>query len=127
MIAEIRTDAAPNAVGPYSQAIRSGELLFVSGQLPIDPATGQFPSDNVEEQAHQCLRNLAAIAKAADSNISKTLRTTVLLADLRDFSVVNEVYAKYFDAPYPARCCYEVKGLPRGAKVEIEAVVAVGT
>lgn len=126
MINEIRTDAAPGAVGPYSQAIRNGELLFVSGQLPIDPATGKFPSEDAVEQAHQCLRNLDAIAKAAGSDLTKTLKTTVLLTDLGDFAAVNEVYAKYFDAPFPARACYEVKALPRGAKIEIEAVIAAG-
>lgn len=125
MIEQINTAEAPGAVGPYSQAIKVGELLFVSGQLPIDPATGEFNSANAVEQAEQCLKNLAAIAKAAGTELSKTVKTTVLLTDLGDFAEVNRIYAGYFSAPYPARACYEVKALPKGAKVEIEAVIAL--
>ncbi|WP_404295400.1 RidA family protein (plasmid) [Microvirga sp. RSM25] len=123
MIAEVSTTDAPGAVGPYSQAIKAGNLLFVSGQLPIDPATGEFNSANAVEQAEQCLKNLAAIARAAGTALSKTVKTTVLLTDLADFADVNRVYAGFFTAPYPARACYEVKALPKGAKVEIEAVI----
>ncbi|MCW0002160.1 RidA family protein [Pararhizobium sp. YC-54] len=126
MIEQINTADAPGAVGPYSQAIKVGELLFVSGQLPIDPSTGEFNSANAVEQADQCLKNLAAIAKAAGTELSKTVKTTVLLTDLGDFAEVNRIYAGYFSAPYPARACYEVKALPKGAKVEIEAVIALG-
>jgi 2-iminobutanoate/2-iminopropanoate deaminase len=125
MIEQVSTTDAPGAVGPYSQAIKVGELLFVSGQLPIDPATGEFNSADAVAQAEQCLKNLAAIAKAAGTELSKTVKTTVLLTDLGDFAEVNRVYAGFFSTPYPARACYEVKALPKGAKVEIEAVVAL--
>jgi len=126
MITAISTADAPGAVGPYSQAINTGNLLFVSGQLPIDPATGEFNSDNAVKQAEQCLKNMAAIARQAGTDLSKTVKTTVLLTDLGDFAEVNRVYAEFFSTPFPARACYEVKALPKGAKVEIEAVIAVG-
>ncbi|APG87055.1 RidA family protein [Sinorhizobium americanum] len=125
MITAISTADAPGAVGPYSQAIKVGNLLFVSGQLPIDPATGEFNSANAVEQAEQCLRNMAAIAREAGTKLSNTVKTTVLLTDLGDFAEVNRVYAEFFSKPFPARACYEVKALPKGAKVEIEAVIAV--
>jgi len=125
LIEQISTTDAPGAVGPYSQAIKVGDLLFVSGQLPIDSATSDFNSANAVEQAEQCLRNLQAIARAAGSDLSKTVKTTVLLTDLGDFGDVNRVYASFFSTPYPARACYEVKGLPKGAKVEIEAVISL--
>jgi 2-iminobutanoate/2-iminopropanoate deaminase len=124
MIEQVSTTDAPGAVGPYSQAIKVGGLLFVSGQLPIDPATGEFNSADAVAQAEQCLKNLAVIARAAGTELSKTVKTTVLLTDLSDFSEVNRVYAGFFSPPYPARACYEVKALPKGAKVEIEAVIA---
>ncbi|AGS24486.1 RidA family protein [Rhizobium etli] len=126
MITAISTADAPGAVGPYSQAIKTGNLLFVSGQLPIDPATGEFNSDDAVKQAEQCLKNMAAIAKEAGTDLSKTVKTTVLLTNLGDFAEVNRVYAGFFSTPFPARACYEVKALPKGAKVEIEAVIAVG-
>ncbi|WP_457578231.1 RidA family protein [Ensifer adhaerens] len=125
MIEQIDTADAPGAVGPYSQAIKVGDLVFVSGQLPIDPATGEFNSANAVEQTDQCLKNLASIAKAAGTDLSKTVKTTVLLTDLGDFAEVNRIYAGYFLTPFPARACYEVKALPKGAKVEIEAVIAL--
>lgn len=99
MIEQISTTDAPGAVGPYSQAIKVGDLLFVSGQLPIDPATSEFNSANAVEQAEQCLRNLQAIAKAAGTELSKTVKTTVLLTDLADFTDVNRVYASFFSTP----------------------------
>ena len=126
MLQEIQTSDAPGAVGPFSQAIRVGDLLFVSGQLPIDPATGEFNSDDAILQAGQCLRNLASIAAAAGTSLAKTVKTTVLLTDLSHFAEINKVYAGFFEKPYPARACYEVKALPKGAKVEIEAVIHVG-
>ncbi|MBY5720732.1 RidA family protein [Rhizobium leguminosarum] len=125
MIEQISTTDAPGAVGPYSQAIKVGDLLFVSGQLPIDPGTGEFNSVNAVEQAEQCLSNLRAIAKAAGTELSRTVKTTVLLTDLGDFIEVNGVYASFFSPPFPARACYEVKALPKGAKVEIEAVISL--
>ncbi|WP_299847692.1 Rid family detoxifying hydrolase [uncultured Paracoccus sp.] len=126
MLEEIHTNDAPGAVGPFSQAIKVDNLLFVSGQLPIDPATGEFNSDDAIAQADQCLRNLAAIAAAAGTTLAKTIKTTVLLTDLGQFAEINKVYAGFFAKPYPARACYEVKALPKGAQVEIEAVIAVG-
>ena len=125
MIKEINTNDAPIAVGPFSQAIRVGDLLFVSGQLPIDPTTGEFNSDDAIAQANQCLINLAAIATAAGTTIANTVKTTVLLTDLGSFNEINQVYAGFFTKPYPARACYEVKALPKGAKVEIEAVISL--
>jgi 2-iminobutanoate/2-iminopropanoate deaminase len=126
VIEEISTTDAPGAVGPFSQAIKVGNLLFVSGQLPIDPATGEFNSSDAVAQAEQCLKNVAAIAKAAGTDLSKAVKTTVLLTDLGHFAEVNRVYAGFFAQPYPARACYEVKALPKGAQVEIEAVIALG-
>jgi 2-iminobutanoate/2-iminopropanoate deaminase len=120
----IATDKAPAAVGPYSQAIAVGNLLFVSGQLPINPTTGQMPDDMLD-QMRQCLENVEAIAIAAGSTLAKTVKTTVLVTDLSRFGEFNEVYGKAFAAPFPARACYEVSALPRGAKVEIEAVIAL--
>ncbi|WP_440657915.1 RidA family protein [Ensifer adhaerens] len=125
MIQEIHTTDAPGAVGPFSLAIKVGNLLFVSGQLPIDPATGEFNSDDAIAQAEQCLKNLGAIATAAGTTLSNTVKTTVLLTDLGQFAEINKVYAGFFAKPFPARACYEVSALPKGAKVEIEAVIAI--
>jgi len=119
----ISTEKAPAAIGPYSQARIAGGLLFVSGQLPIDPATGEFNSQDAVEQMKQCIRNIAAIAEAAGTNLSKTVKTTILLTDLSGFAVINEAYGAFFEAPYPARATFEVSALPKGAKVEVEAVI----
>ncbi len=119
----IDTPNAPAAIGPYSQAMRIGNLLFVSGQLPIDPASGNFASEDAVGQMRQCLQNIAAIAEAAGTDLSKTVKTTILLTDLSGFAELNEEYGKAFQAPYPARACYEVSALPKGALVEIEAVI----
>lgn len=119
----IDTPNAPAAIGPYSQAMRIGDLLFVSGQLPIDPATGEFASADALGQMRQCLKNIAAIAEAAGTDLSRTVKTTILLTDLSGFAELNEEYGKAFQAPYPARACYEVSALPKGALVEIEAVI----
>jgi 2-iminobutanoate/2-iminopropanoate deaminase len=125
LIDAIVTSNAPEAVGPYSQAIKVGNLLFISGQLPIDAATGQFNSQDVVEQADQCLKNVSAIATAAGSSLSNAVKLTVLLASLDRFAEVNEVYSRYFTKPFPARACYAVSALPKGAQIEIEAVVAL--
>lgn len=119
----VSTEKAPAAVGPYSQAYRANGLLFVSGQLPIDPSTGAFNSEDPIQQMQQCLANIAAIAEAAGTSLSKTVKTTILLTDLSQFAEINEVYGKAFNEPYPARACYEVSALPKGAKVEVEAVI----
>lgn len=121
----IATDKAPAAIGPYSQAVRHGDLLFVSGQLPIDPATGAFVEGGAVEQMRQCLKNIAAIAEEAGTDLTKTIKTTVLLTDLSGFADVNEEYGKVFAERFPARACYEVSALPKGAMVEIEAVIAL--
>ncbi|MCD1634348.1 RidA family protein [Martelella mediterranea] len=121
----IATDKAPAAIGPYSQAVRHGDLLFVSGQLPIDPATGAFVEGGAVEQMRQCLKNIAAIAEEAGTDLTKTIKTTVLLTDLSGFADVNEEYGKTFAEPFPARACYEVSALPKGAMVEVEAVIAL--
>ena len=121
----IQTDNAPAAIGPYSQAIRAGEFVFVSGQIAIDPATGQFVNGTVAEQTERVLKNLAAVLKAAGSGLDKIVKTTVFLADMKDFAEMNEIYATFFtDAP-PARATVAAAGLPRDAKVEIEAVAMV--
>ncbi|MHA6691415.1 Rid family detoxifying hydrolase [Devosia sp. A449] len=120
----IATDLAPAAVGPYSQARRHGDLLFVSGQLPLDPATGTMPDDAVAQMA-QSLRNIAAIAEAAGSSLANTIKTTVLVTDLSRWGELNAEYARHFQEPYPARATYQVSALPMGAKVEIEAVIAL--
>jgi 2-iminobutanoate/2-iminopropanoate deaminase len=122
----ISTDAAPAAIGPYSQAVRVGELLFVSGQLPIDPATGEFAGPSVREEAVQSLRNAAAILAEAGTSMGRVVKTTVLLADIADFAIVNEAYGEAFDgAVLPARAAYQVAALPKGARVEIELIAAV--
>ena len=125
MIQAISTDQAPAAIGPFSQAVKVGNLLFVSGQLPIDPATGNFNSEDPVEQMRQCLANIAKIAEASGTNITNTVKTTVLLTDLSRFADINAAYAQAFAAPYPARACYEVSALPKGAQVEVEAVIAI--
>ncbi|MBL0375248.1 RidA family protein [Rhizobium sp. KVB221] len=125
MIEAISTDKAPAAIGPFSQAVKVGNLLFVSGQLPIDPATGNFNSEDPVDQMKQCLANIAEIAKASGTSITNTVKTTVLLTDLSRFADINAAYAQAFVAPYPARACYEVSALPKGAQVEVEAVIAI--
>lgn len=118
----IFTSQAPAAIGPYSQAIRKGPGLFVSGQLGIDPATGELAAADARGQAAQALANLRAILEAAGATVSDVVKTTVFLADLADFQAVNEVYAQTFKEEPPARSCFAVKGLPKGARVEIEAI-----
>lgn len=119
----VHTEKAPAAIGPYSQAIDSGAgLVFVSGQLPIDPSTGAFPQGGVAEQTRQSLTNAKAILSAASLGLEKVVKTTVFLADMGDFAAMNEVYAQFFSAPYPARSAVAVKALPKGALVEIECI-----
>jgi len=118
----IQTDQAPAAIGPYSQAVVTGGLLFTSGQLPIDPQTGKIPEGSIEDIAHLVFKNLEAIAKAAGTNLDNAVKTTVYLADIGDFQAVNQVYAQYFKEPFPARSAFQVAALPLGASVEVEAV-----
>lgn len=118
----IHTDRAPAAVGPYSQAVISGGLLFTSGQLPIDPATGKIPEGDIETRAHIVFKNLEAIARQAGSSLDDAVKTTVYLADIGTFQAVNKVYAQYFKEPYPARSAFQVAALPLGADIEVEAI-----
>lgn len=120
----ITTADAPAAIGPYSQAVRAGALLFVSGQIPLDPATGQIVPGDVAAQAERVLDNLEAILIAGGCGFGDVVRTTIYLVDLAHFATVNEVYARFFAAPYPARVTVQVSALPRGALVEIDAIAA---
>ncbi len=118
---QISTPNAPAAIGPYSQALRSGNMVFVSGQIPVNPATGEMPTD-IAEQARQALTNLQNVLTAAGLGMKNVIKTTVFLADLKDFAAVNAVYESFFLAPYPARSCVQVAGIPKGALVEIECI-----
>ena len=118
----IETDGAPAAIGPYSQAVRAGSLLFVSGQIPLDPATGEVVEGDVVAQTHRVMQSLGAILEAAGSGFDQVVRTTIYLTDLRVFARVNEAYASYFEAPAPARATVQVAALPKGVEVEIDAV-----
>lgn len=118
----IHTDKAPAAIGPYSQAVKAGNLLFVSGQIPIDPATGAFAGDDITSQTRQSLTNVQAILEEAGYNLSDVVKATVLLADMADFAAMNAVYAEFFTENCPARAAFAVKDLPKGAKVEIEVI-----
>ena len=122
----ISTDKAPAAIGPYSQAIRTGSLLFCSGQVALEPSTGELVKEDVEGQARRCLANLAAVCEASGASLSQAVRCTVYLTDMGDFARVNEVYAGFFDGSEPpARVTVAVTGLPKGADVEIDAIVAL--
>lgn len=118
----INTDQAPKAIGPYSQAVGTEKLLFTSGQLPIDPATGKIPEGPIEDRAHIVFQNLSAIARAAGTSLDNAVKTTVFLADIADFQAVNAVYSEYFNEPFPARSAFQVAALPLGADIEVEAV-----
>lgn len=122
----IHTGGAPAAAGPYSQAVRAGEFLFVSGQVGIDPRTGSMVDGGLEEQVHQVLKNIAAILEAAGGGLHSIVKTTVLLQSMDDFKVMNEVYETYFTDDPPARAAFEAGGLPLGALVEIEAIAHIG-
>ena len=121
----IETDGAAAAIGPYSQAIRCDNLLFVSGQIPLDPATGELVSEDIGEQTHRALQSLSAILEAAGSSLDRVVKTTVFLTDLDDFQVVNSIYATYFDAPAPARSTVQVSRLPKAVSVEIDAIAVL--
>jgi 2-iminobutanoate/2-iminopropanoate deaminase len=121
----VRTDDAPEAIGPYSQAVRAGGFLFCSGQIPLDPSTGELVKEDAAGQARRCLENLSAVCSAAGTDLAKAVRCTVYLTDMGDFTSVNEVYGEFFDDEPPARVAIQAAALPRGADVEIDAIVAV--
>ena len=118
----VSSDAAPKAIGPYSQAIRAGSLLFVSGQIPLDPATGAMVDGDIAAQTHRVFANLQAILEAAGASFDHVVRTTVYLADMNDFGVVNEIYGTYFSSPAPARATVQAARLPKDARVEIDLI-----
>lgn len=120
----VNSEDAPAAIGPYSQAVKTGELIFLSGQIPLVPETMQLVSDDISEQAHQVFKNLQAVAKAADSDLNNAVKLTIYLTDLGKFAIVNEIMASYLEQPYPARATIEVSALPKGAQIEIDAVLA---
>lgn len=122
----VHTDRAPAAVGPYSQAIAINGLLFTSGTIPIDPATGKIPAGAIEDHAHLVFRNLGAVAEAAGARLADAVKVTVFLTDMADFQRVNAVYRQYFTEPYPARSAVQVAALPLGATIEAEAIIALG-
>lgn len=122
----ISTDGAPRAIGPYSQAVRAGDLVFASGQIPIDPATGEFVSGGIAEQTEQVLRNLTAVFEAAGVTMKQVVKTTVFLVDMDDFAAMNEVYGRFFGGEPPARATVQAARLPRDARVEIEAIASIG-
>ena len=121
----ISTENAPGAIGPYSQAIKVNGTIFVSGQIPIDPATGEFVSHEVAEQTEQVFKNLIAVLQAAGASLEDVVKTTVFLADMNDFTVMNEIYGRYFDSNKPARATVQAARLPRDAKVEIDCIAVV--
>ena len=121
----IQTDSAPAAIGPYSQAIKANGFVFASGQIPIDPQTGEFVAGGIAEQTEQVLKNVTAVLEAAGSSLGQVVKTTVFLADMKEFSAMNEVYTRFFPAPPPARSTVAAAGLPRDARVEIEVVALV--
>ena len=122
----IHSKHAPAALGPYSQGVRAGDTVYLSGQIGLDPATGNLV-DGIDAQAHQVFRNLRAVAQAAGGELDHVVKLTLLLADLADFAKVNEIMAAYFKSPYPARATYQVAALPKGARIEVEAIAVLGS
>jgi len=122
----VTTPNAPGAIGPYSQGLRAGEFLFLSGQIPLDPATGQIVPGGIVEQTHQVLKNLGAVLTAGGASYGQVTKTTVYLQDMAEFGAMNEVYGTYFSAPAPARATIQAAALPRGVKVEIDVVAYLG-
>ena len=121
----INTSGAPKAIGPYSQAVKSGSLVFISGQIPLDPKTMELVGEDVVRQTHQVFKNLSAIAKASGGNLVDIVKMTIYLTNLDNFSKINEIMASYFQEPYPARATIEVSALPKAALVEVEAILAL--
>jgi len=122
----IQTADAPAAIGPYSQAVQVGDTVYLSGQIGLDPKTGQLVDGGTEAQAHRVFQNIRAVATAAGGSLDEVVKLSIMLHDLADFAKVNELMASYFNAPYPARSTYQVGGLPRGARIEVEAVLVRG-
>lgn len=122
----IKTEKAPGAVGPYSQAIKAGDFLFASGQIPIDPEKGRITAGTISEQAEQCMKNVGAILEAAGATYDNVIKTTVYINDMNFFGAVNEVYGKYFNKTLPARSCVEISKLPKDALVEVEVIAYLG-
>ena len=122
---QVHSDSAPAAIGPYSQAIKAGPLVFLSGQIPLDPKSMEIVSDDIAAQTHQVFKNLIAVADAAGGNLSNAAKLTIYLTDLGDFAVVNEIMAGYFSEPYPARATIQVSALPKRSAVEIDAILAL--
>ena len=120
----ISTTSAPQAIGPYSQAVKTTNLMFISGQIPLDPVTGDLVEGSIEDEANQVLKNLRSICEAAGYTLDDAVKITIFLTDLSNFSVVNDVMKEYFSEPYPARATVEVSGLPLGVNVEIEAIIS---
>ena len=121
----VSTSSAPQAIGPYSQAVRTGELLFVSGQIPLDPASGALVDGSIADQTRQIFANLRAILAAAGASLDNVVRTTVYLADMADFAAMNEVYGTFFASPAPARSTVQAAGLPRNARIEIDLIASL--
>ena len=126
MLSAVSTESAPQALGPYSQAIRAGQFLFVAGQVPIDPATGNLVSGDIGAQTRRVFENLGAILEAGGASFQQVVRTTVYLADLAEFSAMNEVYATFFKPPQPARSTIEASRLPRDARIEVDVIAFLG-
>jgi len=122
---QVHSNAAPQAIGPYSQAIKAGSMVFLSGQIPLNPETMELVAGDVAEQTHQVFKNLIAVAEAAGGGLANTVKLTIYLTNLGDFAVVNEIMAGYFNEPYPARATIQVSALPKGSAVEIDAVLAL--
>jgi len=126
MLSAVSTGSAPKALGPYSQAIRAGQFLFVSGQVPIDPGTGELVGGTIADQTRRAFENIRAILQAGGASFQQVVRTTVYLADLGDFPAMNEVYAEFFTAPQPARSTIQAARLPRDARIEVDVIAFLG-
>jgi 2-iminobutanoate/2-iminopropanoate deaminase len=125
-IEKIESSEAPRAIGPYSQGVRSGEFCFFSGQIPLDPASGELVAGGIAEQAEQVMVNMAAVLRAAGRQFSDVVKTTIFLTDLNDFACINEIYGRRFQGVFPARSTVQVAALPKGAKIEIEYIACAG-
>jgi 2-iminobutanoate/2-iminopropanoate deaminase len=121
----ISTTEAPAAIGPYSQAVTAGKMMFISGQLPLDPKTGEFVEGDIQDKTRRVMENIQAVAKAGNAELSNVVKSTIFLTDMGDFAQVNEIYAEYFQGVLPARAVVQVSGLPKGAEIEMEAILCL--